>query len=718
MRKKVLISIAILILLTAINISITLLMRDSHAPVSAGFEIQINTTNKTCIITGSGTCADSDIIIPDQIFGYKVIAIGDTAFSAEQQIKSVTIPDTVESIGTSAFDQCTELTEITLSGSDTLIGHGAFSYCTKLQTVYCHKNSPADEYFASDTISKIYFDGNENDDFRYILHSDSKSATITKYIGKGGNVTIPSKVMGHSVTKIKAEAFSNCKDLTGVIIPSSVKSIEALTFEGCIGLKSVTIDGSLTKIGEDAFSQCYNVTSLYVKDIESWLKTELVSLTSSPLFNGEGCLYVGNSLATEITVPEKVTSIGDYALVGCNGVKSIKIHDKVSSIGYMSFFKCYDLEAINIPEGITKIEDKTFKYCHNLSSITLPSTLISIGCDAFNDCTCLVDIYIPDNVKKIGARTFYGCWKLEQIDFPDGIKSIEDEMFANCINLQTFTFYDSVNSIGYGVFSGCQKISSIVVIGGQGNYLSDNGVLYSNDMRTIVKYAGNDYTFEIPNTVTHIEKEAFNDCLSLRKIVVGSNVTHIDDGAFMGCYSLADISVDSSNEKYCSIDGVLFSKDKKTLVAYPGNGLPEYTIPDGVTNIQSMAFSDCISLYRVTLPESISCIGDSAFNASYNLKSVILPSTLTEIQNDAFRDCISLISIVIPKNVSNIDSGAFWKSALKTIYYEGTKEEWEALNCRIFTAQLSPVTEYFYSETKPTDTDNYWRYVNNKPKIW
>lgn len=178
------------------------------------------------------------------------------------------------------------------------------------------------------------------------------------------------------------------------------------------------------------------------------------------------------------------------------------------------------------------------------------------------------------------------------IEIPDGVTEIGRYAFCNCSSLTGITVPDGVTSIGYGAFEGCDSLKSIV----------------------------------IPNSVTEFGDGAFEDCSGLTSITIPDGVTSIGEGAFDGCGNLASITVDENNSVYCSVDGVLFHKDKRTLICYPaGKADQSYTVPDGVTEIGGYVFYECCHLTNVTIPDSVTEIAPYAFRGCSKLESVLIP---------------------------------------------------------------------------------------------
>jgi GH24 family phage-related lysozyme (muramidase) len=212
--------------------------------------------------------------------------------------------------------------------------------------------------------------------------------------------------------------------------------------------------------------------------------------------------------------------------------------------------------------------------------------------------------------------------------------------FSGCLGLTSVTIPASVTIIGGYAFSGCSGLAAINVSPENRQYQGRDGVLFTKDGKTLLQYPiGNARTaYTIP-----------------------AGVTTIGDGAFFWCSGLTAISVSPENRQYQGRDGVLFTKDGKTLLQYPaGNTRTAYTIPAGVTTIGDGAFLDCSGLTSVTIPAGVTTIGDSAFLDCSGLTSVTIPAGVTTIGNSAFYRCSGLTSVTIPVGVTTIGVYAFW----------------------------------------------------------
>ena len=574
-------------------------------------------------ITGYNGGAET-VVIPDTIDGKSVTSIGRRAFEGCTNLKSITIPNSVTEMGRRAFSGCSSLIGIAIPDSVTEIGKYAFDGCKSLTSITIPDGvtSIGDGAFyncSSLTEIKVASENSNYVSVNGVLYNKDKTTIICYPAGKkGNNYKIPD-----GVTKVDSSAFIGCSSLTSITIPNGVTSIGDSAFEDCTSLKSITIPNSVTSIGDSAFEDCTSLTS--------------------------------------ITIPNGVTSIGDSAFEGCTSLTSITLPDSVTCIGDSAFNGCTSLTSITIPDSVTSIGESAFSGCSSLASITIPDSVMSIGNDAFHECSSLTSITIPYSVTSIGDYAFLGCSRLTAIDvntdnmdytsvngvlfyndktiicypagkkgnnykIPDGVTSICRYAFSGCTSLTSITIPDSVTEIGGSAFENCSSLTSIT----------------------------------IPDSVTSIGVGAFVGCSSLTSIMIPDNVTYIGGAVFADCSSLTEIKVSTQNAKYVSVNGVLYNKDKTTIMCYPaGKKDKNYKILDGVTEICTSAFNGCSSLTSITIPDSVTEIGMSAFSGCSSLTSITIPDSVTRIDMSTFRGCSSFTSITIPDNVTYIDIWAF-----------------------------------------------------------
>ncbi len=423
----------------------------------------------------------------------------------------------------------------------------------------------------------------------------------------------------------------------------------------------------------------YNFESsgIYYYIIDKELRVTGTSKTSGEIRIPSTVYYRGTTYT--------VTEIGSYAFYGCTGLTSIEVNadnpnyssldgilynkDKTKLITYPGGKQGY----FAILESVTEIGSSAFYGCTGLTSVTIPESVTDIGDDAFRDCTGLTSITIPKSVTSIDDYAFKDCSELTTVNF-------------NAINCTT------MGSYSFPVFKGCSNLTTVNI---------------GENVTTIPPVAFYNCTglteITIPNSVTKIGNYAFKDCTGLTSVTIPESVTEIGVKAFLGTPWF-------NNQP----DDVIYIN--KVLYTYKGT-MPVNTsieIKEGTVSISPSAFYGYTGLTSVTIPNSVTTIGDDAFyntpwynnqpngviyinkvlykykgtmpvNTSIEIKegtvsitgyafynctgltSVTIPNSVTEIGNYAFKDCTGLTSVTIPNNVTSIGKSAFYGVNLKDL---------------------------------------------------
>ena len=359
-----------------------------------------------------------DLVIPEG-----VTTISNYSFSHCSFLSSLSIPNSVTSIGSSAFSECSGLTSVTIPGSVTTIGSFAFSGCSGLTTLTIPRSvtTIGSSAFSSSGLTSLTIPGsvtsigsgafsNCKELISVTLPENLTALEGSTFYGckKLSSITIPEKV-----TSIGDSDFNGCNGLTSVTIPDNVTTIGAEAFENCSSLKSINIPKSVTSIGYMAFQNCNSLTSVIISDLKAWCGIEFKTEYSNPLSIVKK-LIINDVEVKDLVIPEGVTSLGNYAFTGCNGLTSVTIPDGVT-LGEGVFMECSGLTSVSIPDNVIFNGAVIFAGCSSLKAINLPSSLINVPPLLLAGCSSLESITIPANVVKIWQRSFIQCNNLKHV---------------------------------------------------------------------------------------------------------------------------------------------------------------------------------------------------------------------------------------------------------------------------------------------------------------
>ncbi len=547
----------------------------------------------------------------------------------------------------------------------------------------------------------------DNYDFALDIYYSSESATVCRLDSVTRNSTssattivIPETVTINGTSRTITTTYNSYSSSRGVFypvrsiitevsLPNTIANIGRYAFYGCDNLTTVTIGSGVTSILEDAFRDCTSLTSIEVDENNQSYKDD-----NGVLYTKDGTRLMvcpARTTLTEYNILDTTTTIDDEAFYGCSSITTISIPASVTSIGSYAFSGCSSLTSINIPDGVTSIEYGTFYACSSLPFITIPSTVTSISHYAFQSCTSLTSITIPSSVTSILEDAFPNCSSLTSIEVDGNNLNYKDDngvlytkdgtRLMVCPAGTTLTEYnilDTTTTIDDEAFYDCTNLTSITI----------PSSVTSIEWRTFGGCSSLT-TINIPSSVTRIEGWAFRDCTSLTTINIPSSVTSIGSSAFYGCDNLTTVTIGSG---VTSIGEDAF---------YGCDNLTTVTIGSGVTSIGSSAFGNCSSLTSINIPDSVTSIGRYAFRDCSSLTSINIPDGVTSIENGTFLDCSSLSSITIPSTVTSIGSSAFSGcSSLTNVYfYNDITSNTSMIGSTAFYGNNSNVTYWFKDQT-------------------
>ena len=607
-----------------------------------------------------------------------ITSIGDYAFY-HSGLTNILIPDSVISIGDYAFG-ITSLENIVLGDNLQYIGGDVFDINSPYYT-----NLTADETNWQNDILyvKNYVLSNRNSVTDVVLKDGTKVIAGGAFYGSSlSSIIVPEGVLGigsgafqHaslseiilplSVSRIGNNAFYQCSNLTKVNIKSSRVDLGEFMFYNCSALTTVEMPGATT-IPDYAFRGCSNLTTLTLgknltdiivtsysggfydctklKDVyyngtsEEWANINFGDLNASPGYGSKGYnLYCNGELLINLTLSSDVKP---YAFSYWTSLKKVTIENDIS-IGDRAFIWT-EIPEIEFGDNVTSVG--TINYMSNLTTVTLGSNIRTIAKGAF--------FSYSTNQKNLYYKGTLESWC--NIEYTEG------------------TGEDPESSLGlmymYSLYIDNQKVVNLV-IPETITTIKQNSFSMNNGIKTVT----------IGDNVTHIDPYSFAYCVSLENISIGKNITQVAAlvSSLYACPSLKSISVGADNPVFLTEENVLFNKEKTTLFIYPSSRIGEtYTIPSGVTTLNSSSLSQLANLKHLIIPDEVISADDAIDGSS--LLTITIGSGMENLGSDPFNSCSALTTITVNEQnqtYSSENGVLFNKDKTQILRYPRSKTE-------------------------------------------
>lgn len=701
-------------------------------------------------VTGISSNEETDIVVPLTYNDEEVVGISSEAFKNNQVINSIYLPPSIKVIRTSAFEKCTNLKKIVFAGEIDTIDDFSFYDCSNVSTIKLAGIDTISQYAFQgfgNKLSEVYYTGSIIDWAKsslgaYFLKNSNDYHPKKLYI----NDTLVTSLNLDNAQTITDYAFYGLPDITEIYIPNTVTSIGANAFDKLEGLTTIRIANTTNEIENLTVSSDKLTKFKFDGTLEEYLNCDAVG-SINWLYRKNGMhLYINDDELINLVVPDGTTSIRYNAFDNCSYLESVSLPESIVEINDSAFRNCVNISEINLPNNLLEISPYTFENCTKLVNITIGKNVKKIYYSAFDDCN-IQKINIYDNIPEYvaygddrynlnGAIYNYlgtiDSWaendNLGEFYFKDATYTtftFNGKMIENTITLTTATkvakyafypFYIHTFNLPstlkvietdgfkqkYNPASGqIFKMATINYDGTINEYLDTNiATFFSNNFYVDkIMLKNNDVTLLDLEGVSEISDKAFYHMPSIKTINIYPTLKKIGASVFnekiaptINFVGTMDEWVEYENIEFFkklnnssatfTINGeeikdvVLTSATKINPYAFSDTNLSSITISDTVTEIGASAFEGCYKLTKIEIPSSVKVIKKDSFKDCSSLKSLTLNEGLTNVE-DAFDGCSNLVNVTIPKSIEDAALNLFAELPTElNIHFLGTLDDW------------------------------------------
>lgn len=618
---------------------------------------------------------------------------------------SFTVPDAVTTINEAAIHWNNNLTSLTLGANVSSIHSGkSKAMCLRCDYLESVTINEANTHYKS--LDGVVFTKGVSGGDSLVFYPEAKS---------GADYTLPSGIVG-----IQKQGIMAAKNLEALNL-NEATTVQSGGVNSCGRLKSVTIGANVTTLADGAFNGNTSLKTFTVNDNNAnyasidgvvYSKDKKTLLLFPTAYEIKGGVF---------TVPEGTEEIASQAFMSTtyntkntNSVKQVIIAASVTKIGDLAF-RHSQIPSITFADNsqLTSIGASAFQDCQGLTEFTIPANVETIGSNAitYNNNLTTINVAANSKLKTISQNTFSNNKNLKNFNFLGSceLETIGDNAFIDLPALASFELPASCTSVGRNAFKGDNALTTFTFK--DGSKLENIGQASFADCGLT--------SLTLPSGVKTIAQEAFRGCTALQEITLSSSITSVNPRAFYECSNLSAINVDAGNTTYSSHDGILLSKDMKTLIIFPeGKANDEFTLlPPPLTTIGEYAFYNCQKLKNITIPRLVTKIDKDAFAMCKNLNTVTLlcdnfldPANINQTANDgsfANTDLTKVDLYVRSDLKEQYEAKDFYKgfkdNAINTSFKnDGEKEEYIPVSDN--TVMLLSTTSSDYTYEIPTTT--------------